>query len=97
MQNLFGRTYEDGIGSTDKDLILKTRGEVKIQIGKRFVDLIKNGKIVGDTSDNLFQQVESIDKMSSDGFYLCEEDVYVKIGKTIIKLQGEKISNDSSV
>ena len=41
---LFGRTYNN-IGNSNSDLILKTRGQVKVQWGSKFIDLIKDGKI----------------------------------------------------
>ena len=44
MEKFFGRTYET-VGNVSGDLLLKTRGGVKIQIGSSFIDLIKNGKI----------------------------------------------------
>jgi hypothetical protein len=33
------------IGSSNRDLILKTRGKIKVQWGNRFIDIIKNGKL----------------------------------------------------
>lgn len=86
MQKLFGRTYDDTVGSIEKDLILKTRGEVKIQVGKKFVDLIKNGKVVRDGSNYLFKEIDSLDEMSSDGIYVCDGYVYVKIKDNIIRV-----------
>ena len=44
MGNLFGRSFSD-VGSTSSDFLIKTRGQVKVQIGGKFIDLIKDGKI----------------------------------------------------
>ena len=41
---MFGKAY-DTVGSTNKNLILQTRGDLKIRWGNKFIDLIKNGKI----------------------------------------------------
>ena len=93
-QKLFGRVYEGGVGSTDKDLLLKTRGEVKIQIGKKFVDLIKNGKIVT-SNESILQKVDSIDQIKKDGIYLIDKNnVYIKIGESTIQVgeSGEGIT-----
>jgi len=38
MENLFGKAYET-IGNTNSDLLLKTRGEIKMQIGNQYLDL----------------------------------------------------------
>lgn len=89
MEKWFGRTYE-GIGSIDKDLILKTKGEVKIQIGKRFVDIIKNGKIAGGDSSGYFSKINSVDDIKSNGIYICNNDVYLKIDDSIIQISGDE-------
>ena len=39
---MFGKAY-DVVGSTDKNLILQTRGDLKVKWGSKYIDLIKNG------------------------------------------------------
>ena len=40
--SMFGKTYNT-IGSTDSNFIIKTKGDLKIQWGNKFIDVIKNG------------------------------------------------------
>lgn len=42
--NMFGRSYSY-VGSSDSDFLIKTRGQVKVQWGSKFIDLIKDGKV----------------------------------------------------
>ena len=39
--NMFGKTYNT-IGSTDSNFIIKTKGDLKVQWGGKFIDIIKN-------------------------------------------------------
>lgn len=84
MEKWFGSVYE-GVGSVKSDLLLKTRGQVKIQIGKKFIDLIKDGKLAN-SSDSIFNEIDSVDNISSEGIYLCDGNVYIKIGESIIQV-----------
>lgn len=85
----FGSVYE-GTGSTSKDLLLKTRGQIKIQIGKKFIDLLdKNGNIAS-KNNSVFTEVSSIDEIKDSGIYLCENSVYVKINDNILQLTGDE-------
>lgn len=45
--NLFGKIFSS-VGSSDSNFLIKTKGDVKIQWGNKFIDLIKNGKIVSE-------------------------------------------------
>ena len=41
MADLFGSSYKS-VGESTADLLLKTRGKVKIQYGSKFIDLVKD-------------------------------------------------------
>ena len=90
MEQLFGRAY-DTVGSTNSDFIIKTRGQVKIQWGAKFIDLIKDGKI--NSGDSII--FELVDNQSSigtaNGIYYVKEDgtLWVVIGGQKINLFGE--------
>lgn len=82
---LFGRTYST-VGNSDSDFIIKTRGQVKVQWGKKFIDIIKDGKLNVDAE--VIKKVSSPDRISSDGIYYVEStnEVMLKIGNTVINL-----------
>lgn len=87
--NMFGRAYNQ-IGNSNSDVLIKTKGQVKIQWGSKFIDLIKEGKINVDT-DFIFS-IKSSDKIGSkDGVYVTDDGfVYLKVGNIPpINLVGE--------
>lgn len=43
-ENLFGRIYES-MGSSSTDLLLVTKGQVKVKWGNKYIDLIKDGEV----------------------------------------------------
>lgn len=87
----FGRTYE-AFGDTDHDFLIKTRGSVKVQAGKQFIEIIKDGKLNVDVT--LLQEVASADQITNEGIYYCSGDdsIYIKIGSNLIKVTDGKDS-----
>lgn len=85
---LFGRSYSQ-VGDSNSDFLIKTKGQVKIQWGTKFIDLIKEGKINVDT-DFIFS-VKTQDKIGSkNGIYVTDDGyVYLKIGDHLLNLVGE--------
>ena len=68
---MFGKAY-DTVGSVDRNLILQTRGDLKVKWGNKYIDLIKNGKINVDV--DLLKKIDSKDSIHKDGLYLIEKE-----------------------
>lgn len=89
--NMFGKTYNT-IGSTDSNFLIKTKGDLKVQWGGKFIDIIKNGKLASAGAD-ILKVATSSDEISSNGIYLVptEEgnEVWISIDGTKINLAGE--------
>lgn len=86
---LFGRTYST-VGNSDSDFIIKTRGQVKVQWGKKFIDIIKDGKLNVDVS--FIGSVDSYtDIGSKDGLYYVKEDgsIYLVVNGNKINILGD--------
>ena len=87
---LFGNSYSSA-GSSSSDYLIKTRGKVKIQIGNKFIDLLKDGKINVD-SKFIFKEKEV---GSKDGIYIIgdgeDAKVIISIGGSQIDLKGEVV------
>lgn len=88
MEKLFGRAYES-IGSTGSDFIIKTKGQVKIQWGNKFIDIVKNGKIAVDT--DIIESINSVSDINKNGIYYIKEtgSIYIYVEGTLINLSGE--------
>ena len=93
MEKFFGRTYET-VGNVSGDLLLKTRGGVKVQIGSSFIDLIKNGKINVDI--DIIKEASSKDNIIDNGLYLIKDVLYVKYQDTILPLNSNTGENQVS-
>lgn len=91
--NLFNKNHNE-LGSLDKDLILKTRGQVRIQFGKKFVNLLNSkGQLdVKVPTVEYIKQVESTDSITSNGFYYCNGVIMAYINGTILEF-----STDSTI
>ena len=85
--SMFGRSYSQ-VGNSDSDFLIKTKGQVKVQWGSKFIDLIKDGKINVDSS--FIFTAKSADKLGvKDGIYVTPDDsVYLKLGDNILNLVG---------
>lgn len=82
--SLFGRTYAQ-LGSTKSDTIIRTRGQVKIQIGNTFIDLIKDNKL--NVNCKFIYQADEVG--TKDGIYVVDDEIWLVINGEQINLKGE--------
>lgn len=85
---MFGRSYSQA-GSSNSDFVIKTKGQVKIQWGNKFIDLVKDGKINADMKF-IFQR-DSVGV--KDGIYIIgdgdDQQVILSVNGNQINLKGE--------
>lgn len=84
----FGRSYSS-VGDSSSDFLIKTRGQVKIQWGSKFIDLIKDGKI--NVNASFIFKEDSVG--SKDGIYVVgegdDQNIWLVVGEEQINLKGE--------
>lgn len=72
MAELFGKSYQE-VGKSTSPLLLRSNGDIKLQWGGKFIDLLKNGKI-NSQSKKVLKQIEDSDSIKDDGIYLVTKD-----------------------
>lgn len=72
MAELFGKSYQE-VGKSTSPLLLRSNGDIKLQWGGKFIDLLKNGKI-NSQSKEVLKQIEDSDSIKDDGIYLVTKD-----------------------
>lgn len=96
METLFGRSYET-IGNVNSDLLLKSKGMVKVQIGNQFLDLL-NGS---EKSQDNYSLTQFIKKLSSqptgsshpnqDGIYVYNNEIYLVINNILYRISANVV------
>lgn len=82
---MFGKSYNT-VGSTESNFLIKTCGDLKVQQGNRFIDIIKDGKMASEKS-NIFFQVEVPEQIQENGIYLVgEKQIWICINGVKIAL-----------
>lgn len=81
---MFGKTFNT-VGSTDSNFIIKTKGDLKVQWGGKFIDIIKNGKLASE-GVSILKTIDSEDQIKSDGIYLTSD------GEIWVCIDGSKIN-----
>lgn len=86
MAQLFGKNYQEA-GSSSTPLLLRSNGEIKLQWGNKFIDLVKNGKINSEAKDYIFT-VNTSDEIKANGIYLVTEDssIWINVEGTKTRL-----------
>ena len=86
MAQLFDKNYQEA-GSSSSPLLLRSNGEIKLQWGNKFIDLIKNGKINSEAKDYIFT-VDTSDEIKANGIYLVTEDssIWINVEGTKTKV-----------
>ena len=86
---MFGKTYNT-VGSAKENLILQTKGDLKIRWGNKFIDLVKNGKINAECE--VIKSIESSDKITKDGIYYVatgeKEEIWVSCDGNKVNITG---------
>ena len=85
---LFGHSYNQ-VGDTRTDFVIKTRGLVKVQWGRKFIDIVKDGKL--NVNSDFIKRVPTKDDIgNTDGLYVTNDGgVYLVSGGITIALAGE--------
>lgn len=86
MAQLFGKNYQEA-GSSSSPLLLRSNGEIKLQWGNKFIDLIKNGKINSEAKQFIYI-VDSKEDINNNGIYLVNSDqtIWVNIEGNSVQL-----------
>lgn len=86
MAQLFGKNYQEA-GSSSSPLLLRSNGEIKLQWGNKFIDLVKNGKINSGAKDYIFT-IDTSDEIKANGIYLVTEDssIWINVEGTKTRL-----------
>lgn len=85
METLFGKCYET-IGNVNADLLLKTRGDIKIQIGNQFTNLFQ------DNINFISEEITSSNIPSQNGLYFYNKNLYIVYNGDAYKVSMSKIN-----
>lgn len=86
--SMFGKTYNT-VGSTDSNFLIKTKGDLKVQWGGKYINLIKNGKLATSETD-ILKTIEDPENIAGNGIYYIPStnEVWVCIDNKKVNIVG---------
>ena len=78
-KTVIGGTVYESVGSSSSNLLLKCNGTARIQWGNKLIDLIKNGKIASNDSQQMIFNISDESDITSDGIYILNNGTQVKL------------------
>lgn len=91
------------VGDEGTDIILNSKGNVKIRFGNSFLNLIKNGKISSEAisgySSSGIKEVGDKSEITSDGIYFSKADktFYISFGGLIFEINGKEVEDEEDI
>ena len=91
------------VGDEGTDIILNSKGNVKIRFGNSFLNLIKNGKISSEAisgySSSGIKEVGDKSEIVSDGIYFSKADktFYISFGGIIFEINGKEVEDEEDI
>lgn len=85
--NIFGKNQGE-IGSLEKNLVLRTRGQIYIRYGKKYIELLDSNGNLKVKVPKVLTKINSKDKMTKTGFYLLDGNLYICYEGEIIQITG---------
>lgn len=80
---IFGQAQKE-IGSLDTNLVLRTKGQVYIRYGKKYIELLDTNGNLKVKVPKIIVKIDSEDQAKQDGLYLLDNNLYAKIGDEFI-------------
>ena len=77
------------LGSLDKNLILKTKGQVYIRYGQKHIEILDRNGNLNIKMPKTLKQTESIENLS-DGFYIYNDELYYSFNREAKKVIEDK-------
>ena len=84
---IFGETQGE-LGSLDKNLVLRTKGQVYIRFGRKYIELLDNNGNLNIKIPKVIKKIESNKEIKDNGFYILDGNVYAYSDGDLIQISG---------
>ena len=85
--NIFGETQGE-IGSLEKNLVLRTKGQVYIRFGRKYIELLDSNGNLNIKVPKVLKKIKSNKEISDNGFYILDENLYAYFDGELIQING---------
>lgn len=84
---IFGENQGE-IGSLDKNLVLRTKGQVYIRFGRKYIELLDSNGNLNIKIPKIIKKIKSNNEIKDDGFYILDESIYAYSNGELIQISG---------